>query len=55
MASRCNMMKSTKTTPDVTDEKNFTGAEYECNKLPGGHLASFWTPQQREFLISMIR
>ena len=37
------------------EEKDFTDAKLECNKLPAGHLASFWTPQQHEFLISMIR
>ena len=37
-----------------TLEKNFTDAESECNKLPGGHLASFQTQAQRDFLFSIV-
>ena len=33
--------------------KNFKDGEAECNKLPGGHLASFHTQQQMDFLINM--
>ena len=35
------------------EEKDFYDAETECNKLSGGHLASFHTEDQKILLLSM--
>ena len=34
--------------------ENFYEAEAECSRQPGGHLASYQTQQQLDFLIHML-